>query len=189
MHLLLPTTGKHFETKLVLNNILNKHFHFYWITFFSRQYLYIEINFLNMAEPDTFEEENPLSPGSLALILSNLFRREDGEPMDFYIRKIRFQDRSDKVQLKEKLEKLNEEIDVSTGILDYNSASKHYRCCLYLQRCGGKLEKEPISNHAVELAFPEVFDDERNIDSDIFDAEYIFTCVKSLEILELEPFR
>ena len=55
-----------------------------------------------MAESQAFEEESPLSPGSLALILSNLFRREDGEPMDFYVRKIRFQDRLDKQDLKKK---------------------------------------------------------------------------------------
>jgi len=120
-----------------------------------------------MAESQAFEEESPLSPGSLALILSNLFRREDGEPMDFYVRKIRFQDRLDKQDLKKKLEKLNEEID----------------------RCGGKLDKEPVSSHAIELSFSELFDEDENVDSDIFDAEYIYACVKQLEILELEPFR
>ena len=66
-----------------------------------------------MAESEAFVDDNPLSPKSLALILSNLFRREDGEPMDFYIRKIRFQNQVDKKQLKEKFIELNEAIDVS----------------------------------------------------------------------------
>ena len=61
--------------------------------------------------------------------------------------------------------------------------------CLHLQRCGGNLDKEPASNHAVELANPEWFDDNQDIDSDIFDIEYIFRCVKQLEVLDLEPFR
>jgi len=112
-------------------------------------------------------EENPPSPGSLAQILSNLFRREDGEPMDFYIRKFRFRNRSDKQELKEKFLQLSEEVD----------------------RCGGKLLKDPVSNHAVELSFRELFDDDPEVDSDIFDAEYIYECVKHLEVLELEPFR
>ena len=142
-----------------------------------------------MAESQAFEEESPLSPGSLALILSNLFRREDGEPMDFYVRKIRFQDRLDKQDLKKKLEKLNEEIDVSILSFRLCSIYKLSSYCLCLQRCGGKLDKEPVSSHAIELSFSELFDEDENVDSDIFDAEYIYACVKQLEILELEPFR
>ena len=70
-------------------------------------------------------EENPPSPGSLAQILSNLFRREDGEPMDFYIRKFRFRNRSDKQELKEKFLQLSEEVDVSAQ-LDIFSISIGY---------------------------------------------------------------
>ena len=59
------------------------------------------------------EMEIPMSPSSIAMILSNLFRREDGEPMDFYVRKIRLQGRPDKEELLLKLYKLKEDIDVS----------------------------------------------------------------------------
>ena len=58
-------------------------------------------------------DESPLSPDSLALVLSNIFRKEsNGEPMEFYFRKARIFGREDNKNFVNRLEVLKTEIQV-----------------------------------------------------------------------------
>ena len=68
-----------------------------------------------MAEALDMEEDSDysLSPNTMSLILSNLFRKEsNGDPIDFFLRKTRIIGRSNKAELDEKLDKLKETIEV-----------------------------------------------------------------------------
>lgn len=66
-----------------------------------------------MSEDFVLEEDNPLSPSSVAMILNNLFRKEsNGDPIDFYLRRSRLRSRQSDEDLITKLEKLKTVIEV-----------------------------------------------------------------------------
>lgn len=68
-----------------------------------------------MAEDIDMEEDNPLSPNSITMILCNLFCKESsGDPIDFYLRRNRyFGSPSKNIAFNDKFEKLKIQIEVS----------------------------------------------------------------------------
>ncbi|KAK4023403.1 hypothetical protein OUZ56_008815 [Daphnia magna] len=114
------------------------------------------------------EESMPLTPNTMNMLLSNLFRKEsNGDVIEFYMQRNRFRLFENSVELGEKYEKLKEQIE----------------------KCGGFLGETPTSCHAIELVFPEVVGDIADIESDVFKAEYVEACLKCGDLLDLEDFR
>lgn len=59
------------------------------------------------------EENTPLTLSCLSMILSNLFRKEsNGDPIEFYMRRSRFCQHENNVELEDKCNKLKEQIEV-----------------------------------------------------------------------------
>lgn len=60
------------------------------------------------------EEDSPLSPNSIAMILGNLFRKEsNGDPIDFYIRRTRLlNSQLNPTEFNQKIEKLRTQTEV-----------------------------------------------------------------------------
>lgn len=60
------------------------------------------------------EEDSPLSPNSIAMILGNLFRKEsNGDPIDFYIRRTRLlNSQQNPTEFNQKIEKLRTQTEV-----------------------------------------------------------------------------
>ncbi|XP_059352204.1 uncharacterized protein LOC130688185 isoform X2 [Daphnia carinata] len=114
------------------------------------------------------EESMTLTPNTLEVVLSNLFRKEsNGDAIEFYMQRNRFCHLENSVELEEKYGKLKEQIE----------------------KCGGFLGETPTSCHAIELVFPEVVDDTTEIESDVFKAEYVEACLKCGDLRNLEDFR
>ncbi|KAI9555843.1 hypothetical protein GHT06_018360 [Daphnia sinensis] len=104
----------------------------------------------------------------LALILSNLFRKEsNGDAIEFFFRRRRLCPSQNNEELENKLKKLKHQIE----------------------KCGGYFGDEPRGCHSIELVFPEHIENIDEVDSDIFKAEYIDECIKCGELLDLEDFR
>ena len=64
------------------------------------------------------DENTPMTPNSLAMILGNLFRKEsNGDPIEFYVRRTRFCQKNI-VELEGKCSRLNEQIEVRFTFVD-----------------------------------------------------------------------